>query len=98
MTCHSRWMSPGLGLYVRNVVGLLLVRVRPGLIPGTVVELRLLTNTARCSVWIDRLRVCGGPQRRDPAAAGDATLEITGAGRPASKRPGGQAQHARASR
>jgi hypothetical protein len=47
-----------LGLYVRNVVGLLLVRERPGLIPGAEVEPHLLTNSARDTVWIDRRRGC----------------------------------------
>jgi len=56
-----------LGLYVRNVVGLTHSFVcHPGLIPGLVVVPRLLTNTARNPVWIDRRRVCHRATTKEP--------------------------------
>ena len=60
MTCHSRWMSAGLGLYVRTVVAFFVRWARPRCSrPGVV--LRLLTNTARRPVWCP-VRVCTGSQ------------------------------------
>src|SRR5688572_29970786 len=87
MTCHSRVMSPGLGLYVRTEELPSFVVAREDPLSPRVVKPRLLTNTARLGV-----RVCIWNPWRDPDAAGGATDKSTGR-RSRRSKPGKQARH-----